>query len=153
MPNWTTNHLYVYGERETLNKLIEFVHGCVSPEGESSVFDFDKIIPYPEPYRSMDANSAPNHWDGFNNGGYKWCCNNWGTKWNAVDPVLDELSERAIRFRFDTAWVRPDPVINALAKMYPTLIFKMRSEYEEERGYWYTQVWNSDKDGEDDNDE
>jgi hypothetical protein len=26
--------------------------------------------------------------DGFNSGGYEWCCENWGTKWNAAHPTL-----------------------------------------------------------------
>lgn len=26
--------------------------------------------------------------DGFNSGGYEWCCENWGTKWNATGATL-----------------------------------------------------------------
>lgn len=35
--------------------------------------------------------------DGFNSGGYEWCCNHWGTKWNATGVSLttrnDDLRE------------------------------------------------------------
>lgn len=45
---------------------------------------------------------------------YKWCCDNWGTKWNAYE---NEISEDEISF--ETAWSNPEPVIMKLAEKYP----------------------------------
>ena len=45
---------------------------------------------------------------------YGWCCENWGTKWNALE---NEIFEDEIRF--ETAWSMPEPVMQKLAEMYP----------------------------------
>lgn len=39
---------------------------------------------------------------------YGWCCDNWGTKWNACDTEIDEVGQWRI-IRFDTAWSQPSP--------------------------------------------
>lgn len=46
---------------------------------------------------------------------YDWCCNNWGTKWNAYE--LEIIDDDTIMFQ--TAWSSPEPVIEKLAEMYP----------------------------------
>lgn len=46
---------------------------------------------------------------------YDWCCDNWGTKWNAYENQQPD-SDTII---FETAWAPPEPVIARLAKMYP----------------------------------
>lgn len=45
---------------------------------------------------------------------YDWCCQNWGTKWNACETVI--ISDDEIQF--DTAWSNPEPIIRALADRY-----------------------------------
>ncbi len=58
--------------------------------------------------------------DGYNSGGYEWCCDHWGTKWNATRPVLTLHQEPMKAFiEFDTAWSPPLPVIEKLAEMFP----------------------------------
>lgn len=54
---------------------------------------------------------------------YEWCCQNWGTKWNACEDgwVLDNGM-----LVFQTAWSAPFPVIEALAQKYPDLEFTHR---------------------------
>lgn len=37
---------------------------------------------------------------------YGWCCDNWGTKWNACDTEIEEADRWRI-VRFDTAWNQP----------------------------------------------
>ena len=144
MPNWCTNELTISGNAETLDEILEF---C---EGENGRLDFDKIIPYPEPYKQMDK-EAPDwtlgqeardaqmaiykaKWgtthDGYNSGGYEWCCKNWGTKWNASGVTLTD-SPDDVCFSFDTAWSPPIQVIEKLASKFPTLNFELKYE---ERG-------------------
>ena len=45
---------------------------------------------------------------------YGWCCEHWGTKWNAYDRSCEgkEIS-------FHTAWSAPHPVIEKIAEMFP----------------------------------
>lgn len=68
--------------------------------------------------------------DGFNSGGYEWCCNNWGTKWGIYDAVI--LSENfkkkvgTIKYKFLSAWSPPLPVIKAMSEQFPSLTFKLK---------------------------
>lgn len=63
--------------------------------------------------------------DGYNQGGYGWCCNNWGTKWNACDLVLRTYA-RSTHYFFNTAWSPPSPVVRKMAELYPDLRFKLK---------------------------
>ena len=84
---------------------------------------------------------------------YEWHCDNWGTKWNAyfdVQPMIafgsieadvaascarrqvprssDPLAEpgfSSVRYRFNTAWTPPMPVIAAMAVAFPALAFEL----------------------------
>lgn len=49
---------------------------------------------------------------------YDWCCNNWGTKWNAFDIDVEEMDEEydECLVRFTTAWVPPEKWIIELSK-------------------------------------
>lgn len=46
---------------------------------------------------------------------YDWCCQNWGTKWNAGNT--EAFGNDAVTF--ETAWCSPEPVIKKLSEMYP----------------------------------
>jgi hypothetical protein len=118
-------------------------------------FDFESVIPYPEPFKSMDDDverMALNTWpapddperewklagrqkqadaykekwgttsDGYNSGGYEWCCAAWGTKWNAYDVMRRDYDGR-VCVTFQTAWAPPVPIIIALATMFPKVSF------------------------------
>lgn len=69
---------------------------------------------------------------------YEWACEHWGTKWNAADASLNE-KDRTITF--DTAWVPPEGIINAIAEKFPDLdwIWEFRGEFGEHVGF-YTHV-------------
>lgn len=48
---------------------------------------------------------------------YDWCCENWGTKWNAYsDHTIDDDT-----IIFETAWSPPIPVLTKLSETYPDL--------------------------------
>lgn len=52
---------------------------------------------------------------------YDWCCENWGTKWNAYSI---ETAEDSIAF--DTAWAAPVVVIDRLAQLFPEVEIEHR---------------------------
>ena len=135
MPNHCHNDLWITGPDEDVAKLLAHV-GADKAEPE---FDFDKIIAYPEPFRAMDEDFP--HWtdptitdrkaaiavymakwgtdkDGFNIGGYDWCVQNWGTKWNAYTIERRDY-DGDVCVTFQTAWTPPSPVIAALHRMFP----------------------------------
>ena len=58
--------------------------------------------------------------DGYNSGGYEWCKDNWGTKWNAYK--VKRLDNRLF---FYTAWVPPIPIIQELARKFPMCSFHL----------------------------
>lgn len=63
--------------------------------------------------------------DGFNHGGYEWCVQNWGTKWNASEPELYE-GRRSLHYTFATAWSPPLPAVVKMSEKFPELLFTLR---------------------------
>jgi hypothetical protein len=112
MPNWCGNVLSVYfpgddgvpGER--LRELREFVATDVEP------FSLGRIIPVPSEVEMSEVPMA----------GYNWRVNNWGTKWDAHDVVVDETSDRGVDFRFDTAWAPPVEAVRELSRLFPDAV-------------------------------
>lgn len=49
---------------------------------------------------------------------YDWCCNNWGTKWNACDSWTCEDS-----FGFETAWSSVPELMTIVSRMHPDVEF------------------------------
>lgn len=141
MPNWCMNELIITGDQASLDNLATFVKG----EHDEQELDFDKVIPYPENYKQMDAEmpawndpdkeakmlAYKEKWGsdkaGYNSGGYEWCCENWGTKWNACSIYF--VSDGATLFySFDTAWSPAYPVVQKLSELFPTLDFEYKYE-------------------------
>ncbi|NIM99447.1 MAG: hypothetical protein GTO24_15665 [candidate division Zixibacteria bacterium] len=132
MPNWCFNDLYVSGDSEALDRFKDFAKDKDDPE---NVLHTDNFIPYPEHFKKMDEEAERerkkgNHdvKDGFNNGGYDWCCENWGTKWGICDPRIENADDWIIRYSFDTAWSPPKPLIVKMSEMFPKLIFELKYE-------------------------
>ena len=129
MPNHCQNDLWINGNPEDIKRLLSHI----GADKEPPIFDFNTIIPYPENLREMDREMDEVYknpsllktyqakWgtdnDGYSNGGYNWCCSNWGTKWNAYNVARRDYLGACITFQ--TAWTPPIPVIVALAKMFP----------------------------------
>ena len=65
--------------------------------------------------------------DGYNLGGYEWCCANWGTKWGLceVSGVIYKEKKKLV-YNFDTAWSPPEPLIKKMAEMFPQLEFALK---------------------------
>lgn len=68
---------------------------------------------------------------------YGWCCDNWGTKWNACDAYIPEESETTLIYEFDTAWSEPVPVLKALSAKYPKITISTSANYEDPEP-WHT---------------
>jgi Api92-like protein with ferredoxin domain len=54
------------------------------------------------------------------------CTALWGTKWNAIDPVLLSSDFSKAKIAFFTAWGPPLSVIKVLAQRFPVHNFKLR---------------------------
>jgi len=107
MANYCWNELEINGDSKILARLVETV------AGSNGCLDFNHIVLCKENQENIRD----------------WCINNWGTKWNAIEPNLDYVdgSECAI-FSFDTAWSPPVQAVEVLAKAYPELRFKISYE-------------------------
>lgn len=127
MPNHCHNDLWISGATEDVDALLTLM-GADLPEPK---FDFNAVLPYPKAYNDRDDEFAalghkgvaekygPRAQDGYNSGGYEWCVENWGTKWNAYRVARRDYMGVCITFQ--TAWSPPRPVIAALHKKFPQL--------------------------------
>lgn len=135
MPNHVDMDFWVKGNVEELNKFAEFAKENYN--GQELLLSANKFIPYPKQYRELDElaqkerSAGTGNWitDGFNSGGYEWCCNNWGTKWGIYDAAIvkQKLSGKVgyIKYNCFSAWSPPIPVILAMSEKFPTLEFKL----------------------------
>ena len=152
MPNHCYNTFTIYGTPKELAKVKAFVKTKVpkaTPAKElvSSLteevvikdFDFNAVKPYPKKFAMMDKNgeeeTKKGNWgfkNGFNSGGYDWCCKNWGTKWNSYDGEGMEEEDDYLRYSFTTAWSPPTPIFEAISKKFPSL--EIETSWTEEGG-------------------
>jgi len=136
MPNHVSNRLTLQCSKARAAKVLAAIGG--KDDDGTILIDFNKLIPYPERFATLDReahewekSNPAGPWrdrpkDGFNQGGYEWCCEHWGTKWNAYGQK--KLSPTAIYFL--TAWSAPEPVMDALAAKFPDVSFTL--EYADE---------------------
>ena len=150
MPNHCFNNLSITGPQKDLRAFMK------KAKGPNGLIDFNKFIPYPKKFKEMDEFAQKmrercdklckkeknekmrerirakfgNIRDGYNMGGYDWCCHNWSTKWNAYEITEWNISKGVITITFDTAWGTPYNVFIVISKQFPTL--KLINEYEVE---------------------
>ncbi len=159
MPNHIYSKLIVSGPSEEVKRFYEF-----AKMGENPI-EANKFIPYPEKYKKLDKiaedweiantvdgkiwgkykedvdfNSRPK--DGYNQGGYEWCIENWGTKWGFYSFKETNFTPSEIIYEFQTAWSPALPVILQASVIFPTL--KFRYQYEDEGWNYigYTEFFN-----------
>lgn len=136
MPNHISNRVQIKSLNDDWRKEEEaFKQLEALMKTEKSPFDFNVLIPYPEQYSILDkvrneAEKNGTKWsdlpkDGFNQGGYEWCRDHWGTKWDAYDIGFDYDS-----VYFQTAWSTPLPIWAELSKRFPDL--RLEVEYADE---------------------
>lgn len=120
MPNWCSNEIAITGDNENLQRLINLV------KTDQADFDFNAVIPYPEEFAKLDADGSG---AGYRAGGYEWCINNWGTKWNTEkDSGMVAMGDGEAIAYFPSAWGPPLPVTIALSKLFCDLAFIHRYE-------------------------
>lgn len=149
MPNHVENDFFVKGIKTDLIKFKKFA------QDKDSLLSANKFIPYPKKYKDLDDKRAiidkkrtefinanvtkigletarkkawekfPSIKDGFNSGGYDWCCNNWGTKWGMYDASIVTESKDTIQYFFRSAWSPPIKVIEKMSKMFPSIEFTL----------------------------
>lgn len=142
MPNWCSNTLIIDGDREALDDFL-------ARNGKS--LDFNDYVPYPLRYEIMDAlakcfgKQGISIIDGFNRGGYEWCIDHWGTKWNVnPDAIFFNDTGHSLVFSLLTAWSPPEGAIKAMSKAFPDLEFTL--EFEDEFcNFWGTSVFHDGK--------
>jgi len=134
MPNWCANKLWISGavDSEYIDNILTHI------KSEEEDFDFEKVLPYPEEYASRDREMRElgcvkfrekygvDADDGFNSGGYNWCVQNWGTKWNACDAEVVRNYPCSVLIGFQTAWSPPIPVIQKLSELFPGCMFTLQ---------------------------
>ena len=134
MPNHCESNLRVTGDTKTIDKMLERYSGEVT-------IDANKIIPYPQEYAEADRKSeeaierarkgeitfeeAYRVKDGYNNGGYSWCVENWGTKWGMYEFSEIDRTSTGIQVGFQTAWEPPLPIIRKMSEEFPELLFTL----------------------------
>jgi hypothetical protein len=115
MPNYCENDLYVSGPGQDIRAFMDHVKGEYG--GKPLVFDFNALVPEPDVCPPLDPGGID----------LGWHVTNWGTKWNALWPVLLEMDcdEGSAELHFSTAWSPPRPVILAAARRFPSLQFRL----------------------------
>ena len=123
MPNWCQNEVTILGEEGGAKEEIKhFLETCFE-EGE---INFEKIIPYPEsapsradqPEDFMERLKHPfAKW--YNDFGYDWCVENWGTKWGA-SAQQNDLGDEELYLNFNTAWSPPQGIHDKIKEMLPS---------------------------------
>jgi len=129
MPNWCSNEIKIHGTKEDVDAFEQHLSKSKIP------FDFNLFLPYPEEFKVLDdayaeAEAAGIPWDklpksGYEQGGYDWCVNQWGTKWNLQDASVNRDCDQDLSGNFDTAWSPPIGVLQAMSEKFPALTFTL----------------------------
>jgi len=130
MPNWTYSQLRISGEPKQLNKFLKEIERTpLEAEAQRhyndpTKFAFDRIIPMP--YEMWEGEK----W-------YEWRIANWGTKWEcSIDyETIDQWESGEVFIEYRTAWSPPMPIMEAVVKKYPKLLFNWKF-YEESYEFW-----------------
>jgi Ferredoxin-like domain in Api92-like protein len=135
MPNHCEQDVVVTGDVKTLQ---EFKAYAEEGEGDDKwLLSANKFIPYPKVYKDRDEEAKVEHAkgnysfkDGFNAGGYEWCCQNWGTKWGiySTSIVSEKLTGKKGRIKYtcQSAWSPAIPIFTAMSEKFPTLRFDIK---------------------------
>lgn len=147
MPNWVDNDLHIKGDESEIKRFKEFA------QKDDDLLSFDNFIPYPTIYAGQDAlvrqhlAACNNDYaefikryhgenDGYNEGGYEWRIENWGTKWDACEVLLLKEEKKHLFYNFFTAWDTCTPAIKKMSELFPELEFGLKA-YESSLGWQF----------------
>ena len=137
--------MWVTGPYNIVYEFRNFAKDFDNDNNEELLLSANKFIPYPQKFIDMDKD-AHNHVkvngkyvvSGYRSGGYNWCIENWGTKWEIFDCVIKSenysKNNSKIVYSFNSACSPITKVILAMANKYPELTFKLRY-YERSMGF------------------
>lgn len=127
MPNHCESDLRVNGPKTEVERFFETLRG------DKGALDADKIIPYPEHFKELDAKAKAHTFrtgehiaDGYNSGGYEWCISNWGTKWGMYNFSELIFGKTFATVSFQSAWAPPLPLILKASEMFPKLVLTLK---------------------------
>jgi hypothetical protein len=133
VPNWVDNALTIQGPPEELARFsAQASEGYHHPFGG---YVDDRVLSFWNFAKPEDLKEYQDVW-------YDWNLNNWGCKWDASEPHLEE-SVGELMYWFNTPWGQPTEALEAMSKQYPALVMTMRSIEEQGWGCEYI----ADQDG------
>lgn len=107
MPNIVYNKLKFTCHGETkADNVKEFLQAGEIP------LSFAKLIPVPHGISDPDPRILSSDEN-------KWCTENWGTKWDAMNPLITHKADWRIGYTFQTAWCMPTPIIKLIFNKFP----------------------------------
>ena len=129
MPNWCTNSVRLEGKEEHRQEFVDKNKGFSlwDTHKEKGYHDlsFNASVPCPQKHINSHLKSPANSdW-------FSWCNKNWGTKWEAAEPILWH-SKDSTSYSFDTAWCSPVAWVTKVSKKFPHIKFTV--EWAEEGG-------------------
>jgi hypothetical protein len=163
MPNWTSNRLYIEGNPSDIREFLDAIRSQDQLFDFNRIIPMPELLretatghcfidgkPVTSWYVGREA-SAGNPEEvraftreeecalrdiGYSNW-YDWANSNWGTKWNACDPRIDdsEIDRGYVEITFDTAWCAPEPIFRKLIRLFPKLTFDCRWRNEDDDEY------------------
>lgn len=127
MPNWCENTVSIFGSKEVVESVMEFVKPNSSDisvdNDEPTAMSLQSIFPIDPELLNSDAFTAEG------NGWYDWRIANWGTKWDiqANVSILSEYRDDVylVDYTFDSAWAPPTEAMIVLSKTFPEIVIHL----------------------------
>ena len=129
MPNWVHNQLKITGSKEAIEKVKTQLSKPYRREIDGTVYECDDVISFwnvVEPTGEALETYGSAGW-------YDWNVENWGTKWDCSETVMEDYSSGEVAYMFNTAWSPPTPIASTLSKQHPDV--EITLSYEEEQGW------------------
>jgi hypothetical protein len=122
MPNYCHNHLKLKGSYKDIKDFYE--NNLIDNNSErrecSKNLTFEYIVPEP----TFDNKEDQEYFE--KEGWYRWCIENWGTKWNSFTDYVNYLpDEGLLEISFETAWSPPIEWLIQAQFKYPHITFEM----------------------------
>ena len=126
MPNWCENNLIIKADGKDaepdFNRLERLLgETLIYSSSEEYITNLlGSIICMPSQLEGTTKEKPYKLEDGTTIWWYEWCCDNWGTKWDASDCIM-KYKHNELRFTFNTAWNPPIPWLEKVALIFPNL--------------------------------
>tara|TARA_A100000172_G_C3029300_1_gene106045 strand:+ start:146 stop:715 length:570 start_codon:yes stop_codon:yes gene_type:complete len=158
MPNYCWNILNITGPEEDINKFLDkskikeddYGNGGFSFSGTVPEPDYE-TTPVKQTYPEISAKYAKtekerekimeNKPEIRKDSWWDWRVQNWGTKWQPMDPNIEQGNPRHVQITFDSAWSPPIEWLNKVHIDYPELKFKLEFEEPGMNFYGYVNAY------------